>query len=209
MEDHLSRIYKADDGNHVQFFTKIEQDMTESEKAGRPIAYSRDFVRVIGPGNPRTVPEFPMAGDRLEIYAEPYKKWKQNQEATGFEGTPLKEWPAMPSSRCWELAQQGVHTVEMLAGIPDAAFQRFGPDIRTWRDKAQAFVKAAEQNAPVERLSAELRTLKESLAQKDEQINALIAGMGKQANEAAPKPRGWPKGKPRKPQAEPEQPPAA
>ena len=172
-------FYKADDGNMVDFFNEDVKNETESEKAGRPIYKTIHKVRVHGPGNQRSVPEFNMDMTKYPEWASAYKKWlAAADDATGYEGTPLAQWPAMTSARAAEFRDQKVFTVEMIRDIPDSANHRFGPDITTWKLKAKAFLEAAAQNAPVERLTMENNRLTEQVALLQQQMADIIAKLG-------------------------------
>lgn len=97
-----------------------------------------------------------------EVMEPIYERWCKGQEAPE-EGTPLDVWPAVTKGQVEILKSLHIRTVEDVAGMNDAAMQRFGMGARALRDKAAAFVEAKEGEA----------VLAEKLAKRDEVIARL------------------------------------
>lgn len=112
-------------------------------------------------------------------YAEPLKHYKAGAEAETL-GTPLKDLIGMTPAIAMNLKARGIHTVEMLAEMPDAA----GNDLMGFwdlRDRAKRHLEAREKEAPAKHLEAELKARDDEIASLKRQMNELAAMMQQQA----------------------------
>jgi len=174
------------DGNFVEFFTKDKKLDVESQKQGRPIFVTEDWVKIGSPGDLKTRPEFQMTEIYCNRYEKEYTTWKKRLEggdSNGVIGTPLLEWPQIDRSLAVGLRAQGILNVEMLAAIQDSNLHNFGPGMRAKRDQAKAFLEAARGHAPIARLTEENRQLRDQLTALQQQMAEVAAAVKERADD--------------------------
>lgn len=122
-------------------------------------------------------------------YAEPLKFYKAGTEAETL-GTPLRDLLGMTPATAMNLKARGVHTIEMMAEMPDSA----GNDMMGFwdlRDRAKKHLEAREKEAPAKHLEAELAQRDALITSQQRQIDELRALIGDQPERRGP-------GRPRK-----------
>jgi predicted flap endonuclease-1-like 5' DNA nuclease len=85
-------------------------------------------------------------------YAEQLKLYKAGVSSEAA-GTPLRDLIGMTAAMAMNLKARGIHTVEMLAEVQDAA----GQDIMgfwEFRDRARKHIELREKNAPMVKIEA-------------------------------------------------------
>lgn len=123
--------------------------------------------------------------------SEHAEKWMANQDAAAS-GTPL----AVLNLNVAEIATlkaAGIGSVEMLAALPDGGLRAF-ENARVMREKAQRFLDAASDAAPLAKAEAEvaeLRSVVEEMRQELAETRAALLA-AKQDDDPAPKRRGRP-----------------
>jgi hypothetical protein len=93
-----------------------------------------------------------------------YAAWKNDAEAIAIaarRATPLRTWDQMPSGLADDLARRHITTIEHLAHLP------FG---RQWRDKAMAYLAAANEDARLTELKDENAALRASMDKMHEEF---------------------------------------
>lgn len=197
--------YKTDDGSALRIFVEPARNNFLSEQEGRAIFDEVTYVEVISPGSRDSTPIFEVKRvfatemNRSEPkfglkYAE-YRKYIEDFEANEardatLAGTPLSQWPEMARTMAASLKSHGIFTVEGLAGLADSKLSIVGPDGRTWRAKAEAFIANAKGNAAATALAAEVERMKVEAADKDTQIAQLAARVRElEASKADAKPK--------------------
>lgn len=129
-----------------------------------------EVERVLPDGKVKIKPEY------AAKYAEQIKLYKAGvgSEATG---TPLRDLIGMTPATIMNLKTRGIHTVEMLADMPDGAG---GEMMGFWdfREKARKHIELREKNAPMVRMEAiearhkaEVDALKQQLADLTAAVN--------------------------------------
>jgi hypothetical protein len=163
---------------HVEFYTEAEENPALTLEAGRPIFEDKEFVRIRVVGDPKSsliAPAHsassrdPQTGRPMtyaEKFPEHYRYFKDNQDQQAAAGTPLSEMPWLTAAKRAELKALQIHTVEGLAGLDGTMLSRIGMGARELKNKAEAWLAAAEGNAGSVKMAAEL-------AARDEQIEAL------------------------------------
>lgn len=71
------------------------------------------------------------------------------------------------------LTEARIFTVDALAALPDSRLVVVGPDGRTWREKAQAFLASAQDSSYATSVAAELAEARDQIAAQNEQVKAL------------------------------------
>jgi len=185
----LDPQYKTEDGAALRIWRDAVQNNYQTEQQGRPIFDEAIYVEVITPGSQSSIPVFEVKRIYHEsagidpTTSEQYKQYKkfvdafESDESAGgaMTGTPLKEWPELSRSMIAALRAQQIYTVEALAGLPDTALPLVGPDGRTWRSKAQAYLDFAANAGTATAKAAENERLKEDLAAANGTIASLAA----------------------------------
>lgn len=181
----------GDENLFVQFFKAPVKMEYKSEQEGRPIYEERLMVRIQSPGNNNNIVEREAwDGDKLRFP----KQWLQFQvkgEQAGVEGTPIEQWPALNRAQVEELRAVRFYTVESIANASDAQLQGMGMGGQGLRTKAQAYLKAAQDTALVQKQAADLERRDSEIAELKSQVERLAAlaeekrGPGRPRKEAA------------------------
>jgi hypothetical protein len=112
-----------------------------------------------------------------------YEAWKANKDAP-LNGMPLEQWPGIRREFVEQLKQINIRSVEDLAGMNDAACDRFGIGAVKLRQDAKAFVEAKKgasvvqaelvsRDQKIAEQADELRETKEMLKQMQAQLAAM------------------------------------
>lgn len=192
--------YKTKDGSALRIWQDPAKNPWLTEKEGRPIFDDVTYVEVISPGSRdstpvfevrrifaaeagRTEPHYGVKWPEYKEFIEDFDK-KEANDAT-LSGTPLSEWSEMSRTMGASLRAQSIFTVDALANLPDTKLNIVGPDGRTWREKAKAYISNASNGAFATQLAAELeRTkadntdLQAQVAQLASTVAALQAAQG-------------------------------
>lgn len=139
-----------------QFFTEAVKLEWKSQQEGRPIFEDREFVRILIPGDRRSMAVEPVRDEHRQRWPREYEAFKAGLEPP-LEGTPLGEWPVsmMTPARVQELLHFNIRTVEQLAAVNDAQLQNLGMGSRELRERARIWFEVARTGAaPLERLIA-------------------------------------------------------
>ena len=163
-----------------QFFTEPVKMEFKSKQAGRPIFEEREFVRIIIPGDRRSMAVEPVGEEHKGRWPKEYAAFKSGRAAP-LEGTPLREWPvsAMTAARAEELAFFNIKTVEQLSALNDAQLQNLGMGARELRERARLWLAVAKSGAaPLERLQAE----NERLTAENERLTRDLTDANARAN---------------------------
>lgn len=162
------------------FFTEAVKMEFKSKQAGRPVFEDREFVRIIIPGDRRSMVVEPVNDDHKARWPREYEAFKAGQEAP-VDGTPLADWPQIGRARVEELAYFHIRTVEQLAAVNDAHLQNLGMGAREERERAKVFLDVAKNGTGplsklvtrVEQAEARADTLESALQQANQRIAAL------------------------------------
>ncbi len=106
-------------------------------------------------------------------YAEQVKHYKAGTDSAAV-GTPLKDLIGMTPAIQMNLRARGIHTIEMLGDMPDAAGNDF---MGFWdlRDRAKKHLETREKNAPMVRMEAIEKAHKEEVDSLKRQLADLAA----------------------------------
>lgn len=119
-------------------------------------------------------PAVMMAHARWEAIKPHYDAWKAGEEMPEV-GTPLAAWNAVTHEQASVLKSNGVRTVEEVASLTDTHIDRIRvPRLRDLITQAQQFLEAADANR-----------VANSIAKRDEQINAQQAEIAEQRDTIA------------------------
>ncbi|HEY5412901.1 MAG TPA: hypothetical protein VIJ94_19465 [Caulobacteraceae bacterium] len=173
-----------------QFFTEAVKLEWKSRQEGRPIFEDREFVRIIIPGDRRSMAVEPVGDGHKQRWPAEYQAFTAGREAP-LQGTPLSEWPVslMGPARVQELAYFNLRTVEQMAAVNDAQLQNLGMGARELRERARTWLEVAEKGAaPIERLisrNEELARETERLTRELKAANAELSAIRKKESRDA------------------------
>ncbi len=177
--------FAADNKLYVEFFRKPVLQPGKSREAGRAVYEEVDYVRIHVPGDKSSVIERPLSQQDVFRFQDRYNKWKAGQEEA-VTGTPLSALPGMNASKVEEYKFFKIITVEQLADANDnlgGKFMSFQSD----KQRAKAFMEVAANNAPIEKMNAELQKRDEQIENLKTMVEALQASSkANKRNVAAP-----------------------
>jgi hypothetical protein len=171
--------YRTTDGSALRIWKDTAQNNFLTEREGRPIFDEVIMVEVISPGSRDSTPIFeverkfapemgldqPLRGMQYAQFKDYIVQFLKDDEVdASLSGTPLSQWSEMTKTMAASLKAQNIFTVDALAQLPDSRLTVVGPDGRTWREKAKAFIENAKGNAYATELAAQLDRTKADLA---------------------------------------------
>lgn len=176
----------------VTFRNHVVPDLAASHKAGRPIFSETEVCDIVFAANNKTKATFPAheaepnatreaakEGGGVITYAmlynDQYKAFKAGT-AQPLSGTPLSEAPFLTEAKRRELKALSIHTVEALAGLDGNPLKQLGMGGRELKNKAMAYIEAAEGSADVTALAAENTSLREQMADLQAQLSMMHTG---------------------------------
>jgi hypothetical protein len=162
----------------VRFDVRPVKNDTVSAKEGRPIFEDREYIEIMVPGDRGNTVHREVRDEDKQRFAPAYRAWKADAASGGLVGTPLEHWPLIAKSEVEELKYFKCHTVEQLAGMSDGNLNNVGP-LTELRRKAQAFVQAAKEAAPVAKLTAELEQRDQKIAALQQQLDDIVKRLPK------------------------------
>ena len=108
---------------------------------------------------------------RWAVIEPKYDNWKKGHELPR-DGTPIASWPFLSADEMKAFQAAGIHTIEEIAGMNDAAMGRVAvPAIRDKREAARKFLENADKNqliAKVDDMESTIRDLKAKLETRNE-----------------------------------------
>jgi len=149
-----------DSGLYVEFFSDALHDQNASEKEGRPIYKQVEMVRIIFAGdNTKKLIKLAHEGNPpyKERFARQYEAFQRQQEVVQ-DGTPIEHWPPITKAQALELKAMNIHTVEMLAHVPDVNLKWMGA--RQLRENAKSWLSEAESGKETIKLRNEIEELR-------------------------------------------------
>ena len=166
---------------YVRFYMEPVYQEAESIIKERKIYKDTEYIEIRIPGDKQTCIQRQVFPNDRSRFPQQYARFQQGQ-ADQTVGTPLSVMPSIPESKVKEYEFFHIKTVEQLAECADnasaAAIMGFHAD----KQKAQKFVSAAENAAPVEELKKQLEQRDGMLKQMADRLAVLEAD--KAASEA-------------------------
>jgi len=167
--------HNPDDNLLVKFYLDTVQDDAASQEQGRPIFKEVEMIDIRVPGSRNNVVRIARESDK-ERFPRHYAAFKNRTSMEGIEGTPLAEWPVITRSRVEELAFLNIKTVEQLANMPDSNAQQV-MGFYGLKQKANEWLEKANG----------IEALQAKLAERDRQMEALMARLEALENKPAPR----------------------
>lgn len=149
-----------DSGLFVRFYSDAILNQQKSDTEGRPIYEQVEMCEILFAGD-NTKTKVGRATDGNPPYylrfPNQYAAFKQQLEVVQ-DGTPIEHWPPITKAQALELKAMNIHTVEMLASVPDVNLKWMGA--RQLRENAKVWLSEADAGKEAIRLNNEIESLK-------------------------------------------------
>ncbi len=149
-------------GCYVRFYMHAVMNKKASDAEGRPVFEDQEWIEILAPGNQNNIVRRGVRPRDRHVYAEQYRRFKAGMEDQ-IVGTPLTEVPWITRSQVEELHYKKVRTLEQLAELSDSACSS-SAGLYGMKQKAQAWLKKAQEAAPFTALHAEVDELRKQIA---------------------------------------------
>jgi len=184
---------------HVAFRMDSVPSLFQSEAAGHPVFVEKPFITITIPGQPNTVIDTVADVEYQRRFPEQWARFEAGNTADVVNGWRLESWPAVNTAQVKTLKHMGVHTVEMLADMSDAACQNVGMGTMELRTRAKAALAAAADGAQAEKLAAENKRLRDEMDSMKAMLQNIQAQQAATPEGAQPRRVGRP---PRQPEGQ-------
>lgn len=160
----------------VQFYSRPVQDSVASAESKRPIFVDADFVKIMVPGDKRTVIDRMASDEDRQRFPQHFARYKAGQTEQTV-GTPLDMLPGITAGKVEEYKHFGIKTIEMLAAASDSVGQQF-MQFQADKTRAKGYLALATDNAAVRevdaRLSKENEAMKSQLESMQKKFDDLL-----------------------------------
>lgn len=155
----------------VEFYTRPVQNNFASSKQGRPIFEDITYVKINVPGLKDMAWDMPARSDHQRRFPLQWQHYVNRTQGDAKEiGTPIAEWPQLTRSQAEEFRALKFYTIESIANASDLNINALGMiggmSPYVLREKARAFLKAAQESALPQHQA-------EELAKRDDEIKML------------------------------------
>jgi hypothetical protein len=171
--------------NLVEFNSIAIEDEEASATSGRPVYREIEAIRIIVPGDGRSVVERTATPTDKVMYAKQYEAFIRKEAIIG-DGTPLEEWSRMSTGLVRTLKSYNVFSVDQLAALGDETLSQIGMlNGRLIRRQAQEWLLSAKTGSvssalvhEAETLRNENITLKANMALLMTQVEGVMRAQG-------------------------------
>lgn len=170
----------------VVIYTRPIHAKAESERQGRPIFVGKPYIKIMVPADPKSLVDRPLKEEDKARFPEAWRRYEERDSS--IDGTPLREWPYLTSTRLMELHALKIFTVEQLAALAEPG--RIGPDGHDLKKRAEQFLQPSDDVE--QELRAEIADLRlhntELQAQLDEarrQLSGKAQGVDERTRRGA------------------------
>lgn len=168
--------YSEDKKLFVQFYSRPVQDNIATNEKKRPIFVDADFVKIMVPGDKRTVIDRMASDEDKQRFPQHFARYKAGQ-AEQTVGTPLDMLPGMTAGKVEEYKHFGIKTVEMLAEASDSVGQQF-MQFQADKSRAKGYLALAKDDAAIkaidEKFEKENAALREQLDSMQKRFDVLL-----------------------------------
>jgi len=188
-------IRRNDDGNIIELYYETVLNEFDTNASGEKVYDKVLFVKKIPPGggNQEAVHELKRVfgnknrpnrvnREKLDPISHLVAEFESGH-SSALDGTPIEDVSFIHPSMVGLLKVRNIHTVEILAEIPDSALGVIGMEGREYRDKAKYYLQAQKEKAPLEALA--------NLTKRFEDLEKQLTNEGEDNDEVMiPKKRG-------------------
>lgn len=168
---------------HFGLFPQINQE--KSVKEGRPIYDEVEYVTIMVPGERDVVHRAAWEKDYRRFPLQ-YAAFKNKKDQDAGSGTPLKMVTWLSAAQIKELEYFNCYTVEQLANLADSSASKF-MGIQALKVRANDFIRAAKESAPllairaeIDKKDSELAAANNAIAEQGKRLAALEALLAKE-----------------------------
>lgn len=131
------------DGCVALFHKKAIKHPGKSEEAGRPVFFTKDYVKIIVPGDRLSQVDRPVQEADKTRFAAAWEKYQKGHEQVA-DGTPLDQWPYLDVAMVATLRAMEFRTVENVATAKDSAISQIMGGNKL-RDRARQFLAGSAE----------------------------------------------------------------
>lgn len=145
-----------------------------------------EFVDIMTPGDPKSMPRHKVTERIKEMYRPWYEQFRRGL-AMAPDGVPLEMWPMTTPAVVQTLKALNIFTVEQLVAVADGNLHHI-PMGRTLQNQARAWLADKSNADSVEKHRRETEMLREGMRMLEDRNNALAAQIATLAAVQAAKP---------------------
>ena len=169
----------------VFFHAQQVQSTYRSKIENRPVFVEKIFITKIVPGDNKLIIDRPMRDEDMEEFPREWALWQQKRQNT-VPGTPIESWIAISDTQKAEFKALNIFTIEQFASLPDSNASKI-MGFNELRDKAKAFVSAAQDAELMAKLRAETDAKLASQEAEIERLRAMIMDLDKKRGPGRPR----------------------
>jgi hypothetical protein len=141
-------------GKMAVFFHAVQvQNNFKTALEKRPIFEEKIFLKKLVPGDNTLTIDRPMREQDMEDFPVEWARYEQKKEAA-VPGTPIEVWNVISETQKAEFKALNIFTIDQFAQLSDIAGNRI-MGFNDLRDKARAFIAAAEDSQMFDKIRAE------------------------------------------------------
>jgi|TARA_R110000868_G_scaffold68033_2_gene201355 hypothetical protein len=160
-------------GRMAVFFHAVQrQNNFKSEKEKRPIFEEKIFLKKLVPGDNTLTIDRPMRETDIDEYPVEWARYEQKKESAPT-GTPIDVWTAISETQKAEFKALNIFTIDQFANLADIAGNKI-MGFNELRDKAKAFIDAAQNAELVDEMRAETDKKLQAQAVQIEELHNMI-----------------------------------
>jgi len=156
----------------VGFYPKSIVNVALSQKKGRRICETKDFVKIQHPGESLNIVDRPALPSDMARWPRQWALYQQGKEQVP-DGIPVSLLFVAQPHISDMLVGRGVHTVEQLANLSADALGNIGMGAQEWSNKAKKYLAQAEKGVNVHKFERELAERDRTIATQSRQIKEL------------------------------------
>jgi hypothetical protein len=141
-------------GKMAVFFHAVQvQNNFKTALEKRPIFEEKIFLKKLVPGDNTLTIDRPMREQDIEDFPVEWARFEQKKEAA-VPGTPIEVWNVISETQKAEFKALNIFTIDQFAQLSDIAGNKI-MGFNDLRDKARAFIAAAEDSQMFDKIRAE------------------------------------------------------
>ena len=161
-------------GKMAVFFHAVQvQNNFRTAEEKRPIFQERIFLKKLVPGDNTLTIDRPMREQDIEDFPVEWARFEQKKEET-VPGTPIEVWSAVSETQKAEFKALNIFTIDQFAQLSDIVGNKI-MGFNDLRDKARAFIAAAEDSQMFDKIRAETDEKLKAQDAEMAELRAMIA----------------------------------
>ena len=158
---------------HIFFHAVQVQNNHKTALEKRPIFEERVFIKKLVPGDSTLVVDRPMRMQDMEDFPVEWARYEQKKEQK-VSGTPIDAWAAISDTQKAEFKALNIFTIDQFAQLSDIVGNKI-MGFNDLRDKARAFIAAAEDSQMFDKIRAETDEKLKAQDAEMAELRAMIA----------------------------------